>query len=210
MRRFFSVVTVAVCLLAFVAMAYGQQPSSRNSIVLDIHVIDVSADRIEGFEDEVKDRAGLDRLISEGKARPVASARMRARSGEPITAHVGQRIPVQTATVPIAAGVSKPELQYENTGLSIEAHPRVMAGDQIEVRIKIDLTALDISTGRLMPAFVRRTVTDNVQLRSGEMIVLLGVVQHESLWPGSTQTDATSASSPRGNFVVLLTARLVN
>lgn len=210
MHRFFSVVTVVVCLFTLAAMAYGQQPSGRNSIVLDIHVIDVSADRIEGLEDAVKDKAGLDRLISEGKARPVASARMRAGSGEPATAHVGQRIPVQTVTVPIAAGVFKPEFQYENTGFSIEAHPRVIDGDQIAVRIKLDLTALDTSTGRVTPAFIQRSVTDNVQLRSGEMIILLGVVQHESLWPGSIQTDTTQASSPRGNFVVLLAARLVN
>ncbi|MCI0490425.1 MAG: type II and III secretion system protein [Blastocatellia bacterium] len=202
--------TAVVCLLTSVAMAYGQQPSSRNSIVLDIHIIDVSADRMEGLESAVKDRASLDRLVAEGRARPVVSAQIRARSGEQATARVGQRVPIQTASVPVATGVSAPQFQYENTGLSVDAHSEVIEGDQIAVRIKLELTALDTSTGSLTPAFIQRTVTDNVQLRSGETIILLGVVQHESLWPGSTQSGGAGASSPRGNFVVLLTARLVN
>ena len=206
MKKLRSTALVAVCLFAAFANAQAQQPSEQASIALDIKVIDVSSDRIENFEKVVTDRASLDRLISEGKARPITSAQARARSGDQISANVGQRIPIQSSRQPQGA----PQFQYENTGLNINARPSVIAGDQILVDLRLELSALDSSTGRFTPSFVQRTISDKVQLRSGETVILLNVIQHEQMWPTPPQTGAPTSSESRGSFVVLLTARILN
>ena len=52
-------------------------------------------------------------------------------------------------------------------------------------------------------------MSDSVQLRSGETIVLLNVIGKDALWPAA-QPGTPTAGPSRGNFAVLLTARLVN
>jgi type II secretory pathway component GspD/PulD (secretin) len=193
------------------------------------------------LESLAKDKARLDSLIAEGKARPVASLQMRTRSGEAASARVGQRVPIQTGTLPIynapadrqrrivgqqtgadsgdvmvantggsfAAGI--PQIQYENTGLNVDASPSIVAGDQIEIRLKIEMTGLDKSTGNFTPTFFQRTMNDIVRVRDSQTTLLLGLVQHEALWPAPAQPARTQASDQsRGSFIVLLTARVLD
>ena len=205
MRRFFSVVTGVVCLLAGIAIAQGQEPSAPDSISLEIKVIDISADRLETLETAVKDQASLNRLIAEGKVRPVSTVQVHTRPGDSVVTHVGQRIPVTTST-----GTPAPQFEYQNTGLRINARPSVIKGDQITVKIELELTALDISTGRFTPSFSHTSLAETVKMKSGETVILLGIIQHDSQRPGATRAAQATAEQPHGSFAILLTARLSN
>jgi type II secretory pathway component HofQ len=223
-KKAFSFAVALVCLLAASAEAQDPRSTSEQTIVLDISVVEVGLNRAEEFEAIGKDRGKLNSLISEGKARPVASLQLRTKSNEQATARVGQRVPITIGMVPAfnvarrpdqgsqpieTQGSAYPQIQYENTGLNVDVLPRVLSNGQIDTRIKIELSAVDASTGRMTPSFVQRTLTDVVRLRPGETALLLGVMQHELLWPSSGQPTAKPGDTSRGSFIVVMTARLV-
>jgi len=242
MMKLYSIAMVLVCLLAVSATAQepkaAPQPADQ-TIVLDISMVEVNLNRLEDLEKIAKDKTRLDSLIAEGKARPVASLQMRARSREQATARIGQRVPIQIATLPSftvptdrqkriggqpsvtdsgdlivanagaypAAGI--PQIQYENTGLNVDALPVIVANGEIEVRLKIEMTGLDRSTGNFTPTFIQRNVSDIVRVKRGETALLMGLVQHEALWP-SPSSRGQAPDQSRGSFIVLLTARVVD
>jgi type II secretory pathway component HofQ len=233
-----------VCLLAASVTAQEPKPVTRpaeRTIVLDVSMIEVNLNRTEDLEKIAKDKTRLDGLIAEGKARPVASLQMRTRSGEQATARIGQRVPIQTATLPaftapgerqkrivgqqpgvdsgdvvvanagVFPGAGIPQIQYENTGLNIDALPSIVANGELEVRIKIEMTGLDKSTGNFTPTFIQRNVSDLARVKPGETALLMGLIQHEALWPSQTQSPrAQSTDQSRGSFIVLLTARVLD
>src|SRR5215211_2162124 len=153
MMKLCSIAMALMCLLAASATAQEPKPATQpaeQTIVLDISMIEVNLNRMEELEKIAKDKTRLDTLIAEGKARPVASLQMRTRSREQATARIGQRVPIQTSTLPVFnaptdrqrrigsqntgsdsndmlvsnAGVYPaagiPQIQYENTGLNID------------------------------------------------------------------------------------------
>jgi hypothetical protein len=234
MIRIYAALTLLVCLLAQTAAA--QEPKPDRTVILDISIIELTAVRSEDIEAIAKDKQRLNSLINEGKARQVASLQMRSRSGENASAQIGQRVPIQTATLPAVgvaadrqrnradqpganpndpttaaiAGVGIPQIQYENIGLNVQAKPRIVANDQVEVQLRIEQTGIERSTGTLTPTFIQRTLQDFSRVRSGETTLLFGVVQHPSSLPGTPQPAARTADLPGGSFVVLLTARIVD
>ena len=243
MIRVYSIATVLVCLLAASTSAQEPRPVTRpaeRTIIIDISMVEVNLNRTEDLERLAKDKARLDSLIAEGKARPVASLQMRTRSGEMATARIGQRVPIQTGTLPTynapadrqrriqnqqsgadpgdamvtSTGVfsgGMPQIQYENTGLQVDASPNIVANDQIEIRLKLEMTGVDKSTGNFTPTFIQRNVSDVVRVRQGETALLMGLVQHEALWPSQAQSPrAQLTDQSRGSFVVLLTARVLD
>src|SRR6476619_2625360 len=100
MKQALSVVGL-VLLSAVVTAAQDSKQTSQTparSVVLDIDVLDVNLDQRGEIERTVKDKRSLDRLIAEGKARPIAGIQVRARTGEQASARMGQRVPIQAST----------------------------------------------------------------------------------------------------------------
>jgi type II secretory pathway component HofQ len=240
--KLYSIAIGLVCLLAGSASAQEPGPvmqTTERTIVLDISLVEVNLNRTEDLERIARDKARLDSLIAEGKARPVASLQIRTRSREQASARIGRRVPIQTSALPAftapgegqrrignqtsggdsndvvvansgvypLAGIS--QIQYENTGLNLDALPSIVANDQVEVRLKIEMTGLDRSTGNLTPTFIQRTVSDIVKVKQGETALVMGIVQHDALWPTQSSRAQTEDQS-RGSFVVLLTARVLD
>ncbi len=234
MIRIYAALTLLVCLLAQTATA--QEPRPDRTVILDISIIEMTSASAEDIEAISKDKQRLSTLIKEGKAKQVASLQMRTRSGENAGAQIGQRVPIQTATLPAVgvasdrqrnrtdqpganpndpttaaiAGVGIPQIQYENIGLNVQANPRIVLNDQIEVRLRIEQTGIERSTGTLTPTFIQRTLQDFSRVRAGEPTLVFGVVQHQSALPGTPQPAARSTELAGGSFVVLLTARIVD
>jgi hypothetical protein len=220
MIKVYAALMVFVCLLGQTAAA--QEPKIDRTVILDISIIEITAARAEDIEAMTRDKQRLNSLIAEGKARHVASLQMRSRSNESATAQMGQRVPIQTATLPAlnrsrsdsqdqnvaAAGV--PQISYENIGLVVAATPRIVSSDQVEVRLKIEQTGIERSTGALTPTFIHRNLQDNSRVRAGETSLLFGVVQNQAVWLGAPPASAQSTDKTSGSFAVLLTARIVD
>jgi hypothetical protein len=213
-KRVLCCLVLPFCL--FVGVARAQEP--KQSVIFDVRVIDLDAGDAASVETFVKDKAGLDRLVAEGKARLEASLHLRSRVGEQAQARIGQRVPVQIASFAVPGPPSRaneggvaisgaPQIQYENTGINLDVVPVRVVGEQIEVRFKLELSSVDSSTSTLTPMFVTRTLSDTMQVRVGEPAVLLGVAQ-------AGQRAGTRAMGPAGHsqssFAVLITAQLSN
>jgi hypothetical protein len=221
MIKVYAALMALVCLFAQPAAA--QEPRLDRTVILDISIIEITAARAEDMETIVRDKQRLNSLINEGKAKIVASLQMRSRSGEGSSAQIGHRVPIQTASLPAlgrsradsnepsaGAGVAVPQIQYEHIGLNVTATPRVITGDMVEVRLKIDQTAIERSTGTFTPTFIQRSLADYVRVRAGETALLLGVVQHPSSLLGAPPQSARPADLTLGSFAVLMTARILD
>ena len=64
----------------------ASQPPAR-TMVIDLDVLDVNVDLRGEIERIVRDKRSLDRMIADGKVRPIAGIQVRARSGEQASAH---------------------------------------------------------------------------------------------------------------------------
>lgn len=220
MMKVYAALIMLVCLFAQTATA--QEPKIDRTVILDISIIEITAARAEDIETIVRDKQRLNSLINEGKAKIVASLQMRARAGESAGTQIGHRVPVQTASFPAlgrnradsndtsgaASGI--PQIQYEHIGLSVTAVPRIAAGDQVDVRLNIAQTAIERSTGTFTPTFIQRVLNDHVKVRAGEPVLLLGVVQNQSLLMGTAPQPARQADTTIGSFAVLMTARILD
>ena len=212
--------------VSLTASAQDQRPQAPkpHGVVLEISNVETigvqqnDLTRIGTSKDE------LNRMIADGKARFLGFLQVRTRTGETFSARLGERVPIQTATLPafrpternsrestepLQSQAGIPQVAYEHTGLSVEGASSAAGEDLIDIRLKIEMTGLDNSTGRLTPTFTHRTFTDVVRMKENETAILLGFVQP----PGrnlSIEEIASGVSSPtRGGFVVLLTTKLV-
>lgn len=189
--------------------AAAQEPNKANqslsrTIVMDVNVIDVSIEQMGDIEKIVRDKALFNRLMSDGKVRPIAAIQMRGRSSESTSARLGQRIPIQAS----ATTQGTPQIQYENTGLNIDVTPKILDADRIEIKLHIELSAVVRNENVLAPTFIQRTMNDVVTVRPGETAVLLSVTQHEGLLPALPKTGSKTADTSAGNFVIVVIARL--
>lgn len=71
-----------------------------------------------------------------------------------------------------------PSFQYENVGLNIDMKPRVFE-DEVELKMKIESSSLDRSTGDFTPSFNQRTMSSMARVKDGQTTLIAGVSQTE-------------------------------
>ena len=171
-----------------------------------------------------KPKAQLGRLMNDGKARLLTNLQVRTRPGESFNARIGQRVPIQTATLPAfrandrmrepgqpqTASVAFPQIAYENTGLIVEGTLTATRDGPVDIKLNLEVTGLDRSTGTLTPTFTQRTLAGVVRMKISDSAVLMGLTHPDeppSLSDIASGTGATRLS--RGSFIVLLTTKPV-
>jgi len=141
----------------------------------------------------------LSALQRKDSTRLVASTQVHAFDGEKSTAHIGQRVPVQTATVaPYGsistgdsnqqAGVAQglfggngyPVIQYEKTGLTLEFTPQVFP--DLDVQVKMNIKSNDVSTTQggpaLTPTFTERNIEGTARIQNNRTMMIASVAQN--------------------------------
>ena len=228
MSRRLSAVALLVCCIASItasAQNQGQSPTRIQAIVLDITIVEMTGAQPDALDRIEKNRDQLNRLISDGKAKVFASLQVRTRTGEGFSARVGQRVPIQTGTLPtfrptdrarsdarepiqppnVSVGV--PQIVYEDTGLIVEGGSIATNDGLLEVRVKVEMTGLDRSTGNLTPTFTQRTFTDVVRMRESETAMLMALSQADPPSLSDIASGAGTSTLSRGSFLVLLTTK---
>jgi len=229
-RRLWAVVLSICGLVSVTASVQGQGQSSTGTrgIVLEISIVETDGAEVDRIATTKAGKEELNRLIADGKARLTASLQVRTRTGENFSAKVGQRIPIQTATMPVlrsnvensrdqreplqsqGVSIALPRIEYENTGLIVEGTAQAVGDGLLDIKIKIELTGVDQSTGRLTPTFTQRTFTDVVKMKESETVMLMGFVQPTGGRSLTLEQIASGASKPAtGAIVVLLTTKPV-
>ena len=141
---------------------------------------------------------------STGKAKLLASTQIHVLDNEANAVRIGQSVPIQTASLPSyqspvipggttgtgtgtapgsnfgvnnAFGYGVPQIQYENVGLNIDITPNVYE-DDVQMKMKIETTSVDSSTGTLTPSFNQRTMTSVARVKDGQTTLVAGVSQN--------------------------------
>jgi Flp pilus assembly secretin CpaC len=207
MKKLCSISIVLIGLLAATAPAQETKSATKppeHSVVLDVSVIGVNESLKEDFGKLTQDKSRLERLITDGKLRQIASLQLRARTGGDTSIRSNQRVPVPTSS-PTANGSL---MQYDNTGLNLVVHPTLLDNERVILILTLELSEMVREPNSLGPITAQRTLFETLQIRNGETVLLAGLMQYESLWPVFSQSGAPITTRPRGSYFVLLTARL--
>jgi general secretion pathway protein D len=127
-----------------------------------------------------------------GKAKLLASTQVHVLDNEQHQIRIGQRVPVKTGSSPVVAvGSTSPNaaapssgfttidnIQYENVGLNIDVQPQVF-DDEVQVKMKIEASSVDRSTGDLTPSFNQRTMSSVARIKDGQTTMIAGVSRTE-------------------------------
>lgn len=227
MSRGLSAVVSSICFLVSItasAQSRGQSATATHGIVLEINIVETTGAQRSEIEKMETGRDQLSRLIADGKARLFASLQVRTRAGESFSARVGQRVPIQTAPLPALRTTDRnarepvqpqatpavvPQIAYENTGVIVEGVSTAVGDRLLDIRLKIEMTSVDHTTGSLTPTFTQRTLTDLVRMKESATALLMGFTQPEGRRLSIEEIASGTTSTVRGGFVVLLTTKAI-
>lgn len=230
MKRLYASVWIFVCLFAVTARAQdaGSAAASKN-VIFDIKIVDTNTQTPEELEAIAKDPNRLNQMLSEGKAKLIAGTKTYCVVNEQTNVRTGQRVPVQTATLPtyqpprlsnltnqapqqpsegqhIAVGI--PQIQYENTGLNLTLEPRLKKDGTTDLVMRIELTMLTTDTGRLTPTFLTRNFMGVIKLKYDQSPMIIEMFQNEV--PGQSSAQTNPVNAMRGSFFILLSAKIAD
>jgi general secretion pathway protein D len=135
---------------------------------------------------------------------------------------VGDQQPIQSATTTTTGGVVTNSIQYKDTGVALSVTPSVNAGNMVTMAINqavTDVGQIDAATGQR--AFLQRQITSKVAVRSGQTLVLGGLIRDNNTTgsngvPGLHEIPVLGAlfgtktsSGQRTELLVIITPRVV-
>lgn len=116
--------------------------------------------------------ARLHFLVEEGKARTLANPNLVTLSGREASFVVGGEVPVVTVTE------ERVEVEWREYGVVLEIKPTVTGKEEITTTIKAEVSEPDWgNTVKGVPAFKSRQAKTELYLKSGETIILAGLIK---------------------------------
>ena len=199
--------SVPVLLLLVVSVVAAQTPAGSSQarsriLVFKLEILEFNLDLARDIERTAQDSSRLERLTAESKVRPLGEIQVRTRSGEPARVSLGQRVPFNLSQPDRA-----PQIQYENTGISLDITPDLQEGDRVFASIKLDLTTTARGSSA-NPTFSQRSFVNKVSLKPNERAMLLSVVQQGGLWPGAS--NSTASDVVYGNYLLVISVRILD
>ena len=134
----------------------------------------------------------LNYLKSTVNARTLSNPRVRTVDGQPAKIHVGDRVPLQSASIQDATGQSRTMYEYHDIGIALDVIPKYHLDDSIFVDLNVEVSSLGQNLGTAAaPAFAigTRNVHTTMILREAETAVLGGLI---------SETEQKSLSSLPG------------
>lgn len=140
-----------------------------------------------GFSYAVTDRSGqiravLNALAQKSLLNVISSPSVLVVDNHNAQIHIGDQQPVQTATVVGEGGnVITTSIQFKDTGVMLNVTPSVNAGGLVSMVVNqrvTDVGAVDDATRQR--SFLQREIVSRVAVRSGETVVLGGLIRDNS------------------------------
>lgn len=142
-------------------------------------------------------------LQNKGTSRLVDSLQVHALDGQQVTANVGQRVPIQTASLPFglnnATGTTTtpggtvpgqtsnpalglyggiPQIDYQAVGLNVQLTPTIYSDDDVKLEMSIESSSLAASSiSTLTPTITTRTLKSFATVKTGQAAMMAGVAQ---------------------------------
>ncbi len=165
----------------------------------------------------------LNYLKTNTDARTLSNPRIRTVDGQPAKIHVGDRVPLQSATIQQATGQTAVMYEYHDIGIKMDVLPKYHLDDSIFIDLNIEVSSLGQNLGTAAaPAYEigTRNVHTTMILREGETAIIGGLIsedeQHSvSGVPGLSDSimkglfSNPSSSADRTEIVITVTPNLV-
>ncbi|HEX8116863.1 MAG TPA: secretin N-terminal domain-containing protein, partial [Pyrinomonadaceae bacterium] len=132
-------------------------------------------------------------LQQKDRSRVLAATQLHAFDGEKSQAHIGKKVPVQTAqlypntgttggtgsgtTNSVYVGNGYNVIQYQDTGLTLEFTPQVFPNG--DVQVKMSITSNDSSGSSLTPIFSERSLTGTARVQNNRTLMIASISQQQ-------------------------------
>lgn len=123
-------------------------------------------------------RATLNALAENSQVRLLSSPSVMVLNNHNATIQVGQQQPIKSSTSVTTGNLVTESIVYKDTGVMLSVTPSVNAGGLITLDISQQVTDVgDLDTATGQRAFLTRQIQTRVAVRSGEPIVLGGLIR---------------------------------
>jgi len=179
-------------------LKYGLEWTFNNSIGSDYDGVGILAAAaagpaavVPGFSYTITNSIGdisavLNALAEESLINVISTPSVMVLDNHVAYIHVGDQIPINTGTTVSSGGTTVENIEYKDTGVKLTVRPSVNAGGLVTMDIEqsvTDVGLIDPATGQR--AFLERSIRSRVAVRSGESVVLGGLIRENA-------TDASS------------------
>ena len=167
-------------------------------------------------------RAVISALADKSLVKVISSPSLMVLDNHTATIAVGNQQPIKVGDTITAGGVISSNIQYKDTGVSLAVTPSVNAGNMVTMQINQSVTDVgQVDAATLQRSFLQRQFASKVAVRSGETLVLGGLIRDnttngKSGLPGLQDIPllgnlfGTNASSTnRTELLVVITPRVV-
>lgn len=123
-------------------------------------------------------RAVLNALADKSLVRVISSPSLMVLDNHTASISVGNQQPIRSSRTVTDGGNVTESIQYKDTGVNLSVTPSVNAGNMVTMQLIqaiVDVGAPDSATGQR--SFLQRQVASKVAVRSGETLVLGGLIQ---------------------------------
>lgn len=120
----------------------------------------------------------LNALANESKLRVISSPSILVLDNQTANIRVGNQQPVFTGSSTTDGGVVTQNVQFKDTGVSLQVTPHVNSNGLVKMDVQQDVTdvgEIDQATGQR--SFLQRNIKSNIAVKSGETIVLGGLIR---------------------------------
>jgi len=167
-------------------------------------------------------RAVLSALADKSLVKVISSPSLMVLNNHTASIVVGNQQPVRVGETVTTGGNITTNIQYKDTGVSLSVTPSVNAGNMVTMQLNqtvSDVGAVDVATGQR--SFLQRQIGSKVAVRSGESLVLGGLIRDnnssgKSGLPGlqdipllGSLFGATTKNSNRTELLVVITPQVV-
>ncbi len=126
-------------------------------------------------------RAVLNALAEKSLVKVISSPTLMVMDNHTASIAVGTQQPVQAGQTITTGGNVSNSIQYKDTGVNLTVTPSVNSGNMVAMALSqsvTDVGSIDAATGQR--AFLQRQIGSKVAVRSGETIVLGGLIRDNS------------------------------
>lgn len=126
-------------------------------------------------------RAVLNALAEKSLVKVISSPSLMVLDNHTASIAVGNQQPIRSSETVTTGGNVTTSIQYKDTGVSLSVTPSVNAGNMVTMLLNqavTDVGAQDIATGQR--SFLQRQISSKVAVRSGETLVLGGLIRDNS------------------------------
>ena len=174
-------------------LEYGLQWYFKNSMagkngkgMLDLDSSSGLSAAVPGFSYSLTGSDGaitgvLNALAKKSKLRVLSSPSILVLDNQTASIRVGDQQPVFTGSTTTDGGVVTQNVQYKDTGVALQVTPHVNSNGLVKMELQQDVTdvgEIDSATGQR--SFLQRNIKSNIAVKSGETIVLGGLIRDNS------------------------------